>query len=1045
MTANRQGLIALFARHRVAANLLMALMVLAGGWALAKLNTQFFPSFELDMITVRVPWTGASAEDVESGITDPLEQELRNLDNLHRITSTSATGVSSITLEYEDGTNMDSALEKVNSAVARTRNLPEGAEKPEVSRVIRYETIARLLVIGSHKREELRHLVHRMRDELLAAGISKIDITGLPEEELAIQVPSKKLLELGVTLEQVARQVQYQSRDLPAGSVGRDDISRQLRSLEQRRDVMGFEDLVIPGANAGDYLTLKDIAHIERRPKEGQETLSVNGKPAVELQLYRSEADDSLRAAQAFQTWLSKTRPTLPPNLELKVYDEKWQLIKERISLLLTNGGGGLLLVVGILLLFLNARVALWVSLGIPVSFMTALAVLYLTGGSINMISLFGLIMALGIIVDDAIVVGEDALTHFEAGEPAIQAAEGGAYRMLAPVVSSSLTTVAAFLPLMIVGGVVGNIMFDIPLIVICVILASLIECFFVLPGHLRSSFTRLRPPGEQLHESGFRRRFERGFTHFRNHGFRHLVTWSVAHRGITLAGAVGVVILAVGLVAGGRIGFTFFPNIEGRLIYATVAFAAGTPPQQVNDFLAQMETSLYQTEHELGGHLITTAVVDHGAGHTAGGGAKRSGDQHGSIAVEMVSPEQRQVTNKAFVAQWEKKLKVPAGVESFTIAEQKAGHPGRDIDLRLVGDDATKLKLAATDLMESLKKVPGVSALEDDLPWGQDQLIYHLTPQGEMLGLDVGKIGDQLRAAYDGYLTQIYIDDGDEVEVRVMLPDSERYRLSSLDNFNVQLPNGTSVPLTSVASLSHRRGFDALRHTDGQLAVSVSGDVDRAVNNSNLIRANLSTSIIPELHARYGVDTYFQGRAEDQSDTLADLRRGVLYAFILMYVVLAWVFASYSKPFVVMAVIPFGLVGAIVGHWLLNLDLTILSLFGFFGLSGIVVNDSIILVTFYQQLKDSGMDAAEAVVEAACQRLRAVVLTSLTTIAGLTPLLFETSLQAQFLIPMAVTICFGLAFSTILVLVVIPTLLSTLEHMRGHFYQKVAGIRSAP
>ena len=1025
--ARPRGLIRLFARHRVAANLLMLLMILAGSWALAKLNTQFFPTFELDVITVRVTWSGASAEDVERGITVPLEQELRSVDNLHSLSSTSALGVSAITLEFDENTNMNVALEQVNAVMALARNLPEEADEPEVSRIIRYEPVARLLLSGTSDRDELRALAEQIRDELLARGISKVDIHGLPEEEIAIQVPGERLLQLGMNLEQLAARIRAESRDLPAGSVGEDDIARQLRALEQRRDLVGLAELPVISDDQGRLLRLDDIATLQRRPQEGQATLNVDGQPVVELRLFRAESADSLVSARTIEQWLGETRPSLPPNIELRLYDQIWHLLKERINLLLTNGGGGLLLVIGILLLFLNRRVAFWVTVGIPTSFMAALAVLYLTGGSINMISLFGLIMALGIIVDDAIVVGEDALTHFQRGEPPTEAVEGGAYRMLAPVVSSSLTTVAAFLPLMLVGGVIGKMMFAIPLVVICVIIASLIESFLVLPGHLRTAFERhgretRRPAGR------FRQRFDAGFDRFRNGPFHRLVRWSVEHRAVTLTGAMACLILAVGLVAGGRLGFTFFPNVEGRLITASVAFVAGSPEERVDAFLRHLQETLHATERELGGPLVTTAVATAGAGQTAGGGPQRSGTQHGSLLVEMVSPEHRDVSNREFIAAWEKRVHVPPGVEVFTITERRAGPPGRDLEIRFTGSDARQLKQASEALQEALKAMPGVLALEDDLPWGQEQLIYRLTPAGRALGLSVESVGRQLRAAFDGYLVQLFQQGEDEVEVRVSLPDKARRHLASLQGLQIILADGGSVPLLEVVSLEHRRGFDALRHSEGQLAVSVTGDVDSSQNNANRIRETLQTSVLPEIEARYNVRADFQGRAREQATTMADLKSGALFAFLLMYIILAWVFASYGKPLVVMAIIPFGLVGAIVGHWLMGLDLTVLSLFGFFGLAGIVVNDSIILVTFYQQLLARGMAAKEAIVEAACQRLRAVLLTSLTTIAGLTPLLFETSLQAQFLIPMAATICFGLAFTTVLVLIVIPALLATLD-----------------
>ncbi|MCG6968890.1 MAG: efflux RND transporter permease subunit [Gammaproteobacteria bacterium] len=1026
----KQGFIALFCRHRVAANLLMIIMIMLGTWALSKLNTQFFPTFELDVITVRVVWSGASAEDVETSITLPLEQELRGLDHLHKITSTSATGVASITLEYQEGTNMDSALEKVNSVVDRTRQLPTDAEDPIITRIVRYEGIASILLTGADNLSELRYLAQQIKDDLIARGVSKVDITGLPEEEVAIQVPTQRLYELGLTLEDIAQRVRQQSKDIPSGSVGRNDTARQLRALDQRRSVIEFEGLPVISDNSGRLLSLGDIASIERRAKDNEVRLTYNGKPAVELSLSRDENMDTLKSARILDEWLTDHRATLPGGVTVHVFDQRWVSIKERISLLLTNGGGGLILVIAILLLFLNRRVAFWVTMGIPVSFMAALAVLYLFGGSINMISLFGLIMALGIIVDDAIVVGEDALTHHQMGEPPALAAEGGALRMLAPVVSSSLTTIAAFLPLMLVSGIVGNIMFDIPLVVICVIIASLIECFLILPGHLRHAFGSMEKRNEYA-KSTARIYLDRQFNRFKDQYFRPMVKSAIHNRAITIASALAVLIVVAGLVAGGRLGFTFFPNIEGRSLFATASFTAGSPPEKIDAFLNHLEQTLYQTEKEFGTELIETAVVRHGLGQSAGGRNVRRGNQHGSVMVEMISSEKRDIRNTEFMNAWEKKVTVPPGVESFTISERRAGHPGRDIDIRLTGDDAFKLKAAATEIAEALKTMPGVSAIEDDLPWGQEQFIFSLTPTGKALGLNVDIIGRQLRAAFDGNLVQLFQDRQDEVEVRVMLPDAERHNLAQLESLMIILPNGETTPLAGVVSITTRKSFEVLRHSEGQLAVSVSADVDRSVNNNNTIRANIRANFAQRLASQYGTTMAFQGRAEDQASTISDLKRGALFALIFIYIVLAWVFSSYSQPLIVMAVIPFGLVGAIIGHWVMNIELTILSLFGFFGLSGIVVNDSIILVTFYQKLRAAGMAVNQAVVEASCQRLRAVLLTSLTTIAGLTPLLFETSLQAQFLIPMAVTICFGLAFSTLLVLVVMPAFLSVLEHIR--------------
>lgn len=1006
----------------------MAMMLLAGIWALANLNKQFFPSFELDFVNVRVVWTGASAEDVESAITNPIEEELRTLDDLHKMFSTSAEGVSTVTLEYTEGTEMGEAIDKVKERVSLIRNLPPGAEEPEISRIVRYDPVASMLITGPDDLAQLRPLARRIERELLEYGIDRVSIKGLPKEELAIQVPSRTLRELDMSLPELADRVNRASQDIPAGVVGRDDVSRQLRALQQRRTEMDFERLPVISDGLGRRLTLADIGTIERRARKGQIEVTFRGRPAVEFTLQRTETGDSLEAAATFERWLKERKSSLPSGIELHVYDESWSLIRDRIELLVRNGAGGLILVVAILFMFLSGRVALWVAIGIPVSFMAALGVLSVLGGSINMISLFALIMTLGIIVDDAIVVGEDAQSHYSAGRSPSEAAEGGAFRMLAPVMSSSLTTIAAFLPLMLVGGVIGNILFDIPLIVVCVILASLVESFLVLPGHLRGAFATL----ERSTMSRLRARFDGAFGTFRDKVFRPAVTAAVGGTSITIALAVASLLLAVGLVAGKRVPFNFFPTPESSVLSAKVGFVAGTPPERVRAFMQHANDALDAAVATFDEPLLEVAVIrlgEHGQGRT-----RQTGDQFATLMVELVDSDKRSVRNSTFIDAWNERIILSPGVESFSISARRAGPPGRDVEVKLTGADAGTLKSAALELNRELLAVQGVRNVDDDMPFGPEQLIYDITPLGASLGLTVESIGRQLRAGYDGQVAQIYQDGDEEVEVRVMLSDNERHRLASLQDFAIVPPSGRAVPFSDVVSVTTRQGFETLRHTDGRLSVLVTADVDPAVTTSNEVNQQLTETVLPKLKERFGFEYSLEGRAAEQRETLADMGRGLMYAFVLIYLVLAWVFSSYGWPFVVMTAIPFGLVGAIAGHWLLGVDLTILSLFGLFGLSGIVVNDAIILVSFYKELKASGMPYQQAIVEAACQRLRAVMLTSLTTIAGLLPLLFETSLQAQFLIPMAVSISFGLAFATLLVLLFIPALLMVHERIHRRF-----------
>ncbi|HER35394.1 MAG: efflux RND transporter permease subunit [Halothiobacillaceae bacterium] len=1038
---NASGLLERFARHRVAPHLVMLLMILGGLFAISRMNIQFFPNFAVDVVSVSVVWTGASAEDIERGITEPLEERLRSVPNLDSMTSTSAQGISTITIEFLQGTDPVLALNDVREQVDTFRNFPADAETPRISRVPKFDPVGRLLIYGDVDRDALRHWVDRFERELIDRGIDRIDVNGIPEQRIAIEVPSSTLVQLGQSLPQISETVNALSRDVPAGEFGSADGGRELRAVEQRRRPIEFADLSVI-ARPEARLDLGMIARVVQEPRRDSLLMRHNGVPAAELVLQRAQHGDSLEAAKALQTWIDDTRPTLPPQLNIEAYDQSWQLIRDRINLLVTNGAGGLILVLVLLYLFLPGRVAFWVAAGIPAAFLAALAILWLIGGSINMISLFALIMALGVIVDDAIVVGEDADAHFRGGEPALTASQGAARRMFWPVMASSLTTIAAFMPLLVVGGTIGQILRDIPVVMICVIGASLVEAFLVLPGHLRGAFggqDNARPdPGRPGGFARFRAGFDRGFERFRDSHFRRAVRFAIGHRTVTLATAVATVILAVGLLAGGRLGFTFFPTPESQILYANATFVAGTDRERMEAFMAELEASLARTEKELGEPLVQTAISR--LGSTLGPQNSTQGDQLGSMLVELAPPDDRETRNAEFIRTWKQNTAVPPGMENFSISSRQGGPPGADLTVRLKGGETGDLKAAAVSLAETLKSLPGVVDVTDDLPYGRQQITFSVNAQGRALGLTTAEVGNQLRAAYDGALSQIFQSGPDEVEVRVLLPREERRQIGSLDDISLRTDDGGFVPLRQVVDLGSQRGFEAIRHAEGKRAVEVSAEINRSLTSAETLKAALQEDTLPSLASRFGLDYSFEGRQADQRDTMADMKFGLYLGLALMYVVLVWVFSAWTMPLIVMTVIPFGLVGAIAGHWLMNIDLTILSLFGLFGLSGIVVNNAIILVAFYRDQLAAGLSVDEALEQAAVQRLRAVMLTSLTTIGGLTPLLFETSLQAQFLIPMATSIAFGLGYSTLLVLFVIPALLS----LRESISQRVVPMQSA-
>ena len=661
------GVLGAFAAHRVACNLLMAVLVLAGSFALHKLGTQFFPTFAINFANVQVTWPGAAAEDVAAAITAPLERELRGLAELREMTSTSSQGSSRIALEYEEGTDMGEAVDQVKERIASIRDLPATAEEPQIAQVINYEPVARLLVAARHRGVDLRPVVREIESELLERGIAKITITGLPEEEIAIQIPSAVLYELDMSLQDVARRIAASSRDLPAGDIGELDVSRSLRALEQRRRELGFEDLALLSDGEGRLLRVGDVATVERRARAGSRLVQYQGLLAVSLLLSRASDSDSLESARIVSQWLEEREGTWPPGMEVILYDQVWHLLRERITLLLKNGLGGMVLVVAVLLLFLNARITFWVAAGIPVSFMGALAALHLLGGSINMVSLFALIMTLGIIVDDAIVVGEDALAQHQTGARPLAAARGGAERMLAPVLASSLTTIAAFLPLMLVSGIIGRILFDIPLVVTCVILASLVECFLILPGHLRgalSATARRRSPNR------IRKRLDAGFERFRARVFRPAVIYAVRRPVTVLCTMVSVLMLAIGLLAGRHIAFNFFPTPESTTLDANVTFVAGTPAHRVRTFVNHLEQTLRETESHFGDRLIRVAVAHLGAIPAIDNQPATRGDHLGALMVELIAPDERTVRNTQLIEAWRERIVLPPGLEVFS-------HPG--------------------------------------------------------------------------------------------------------------------------------------------------------------------------------------------------------------------------------------------------------------------------------------------------------------------------------------------------------------------------------
>ncbi|MEE9253476.1 MAG: efflux RND transporter permease subunit, partial [Pseudomonadales bacterium] len=872
------GLIEVFARHRIAANLAMIMMTLAGLWAIRNIHTQLDPAVDWPQISISLDWPGASAEDVEQLVTVPIEQELRGLTQLREIRSTSKNGNAFLFLEFLHDSDMQHALDQVKQRVANVRGLPPDIEPPRISRSIAMESIAEVLVTGGGTLLELVPLVREFETQLRARGIEDIRFIGLPQEELAIMVPSQRLAELHMSLDELAVEIGRQSRNVPAGSIGRGHGSRQLRSIDQQRDSLGFEQLNL--ANEGRLIQLGSVAEIVRRPKDHQIEVQRDGRAAIEMRLLRRTETDALTTAQALHDWADDTRPTLPQGVEIYIFGEVWVLLRDQLTLITKNGLSGLVLVVITLFVFLSGRVGWWVTLGIPVSFLLALAIYYgAFGGGINILALIAFIMAVGIVVDDAIVVGEDAATQYEQGKSPIDAAVGGARRMLIPVMTSSLTTMAAFIPLLLFGGAMGDIILTLPTVLLCVILASLIECFLVLPGHLKGSFIKM----QATTPSRFRRRFDAAFTHFREERFRPLLRHALDYPGATFCAALSAVLLAAALVISGRVNVNLITGISLESLEAQVAFSSGANENDQAVFIRHLEQTLATTTAEMGDGNVTSYLTRYNLAQFSR--ERKEGDQYASLLVEYGFEEVRSLKPQTFVNRWRELVRRPPYVEQLYMGVAGGANHGQpDITLVLRGKDVPTLKQASEELGDALAGYEGVSNVIDDLPYGREQLIFALTPQGRALGLTTSSVGRQLRAGYNGERIQIFNQNETELEVRVMLPDDERDNLASLKQFPVRAPAGTMVPLGTVASLSQRRGIDLIQHNNTELAVRVSANVDPDQNSSFTITNHLRENALPDILDKYGISFGLSGKSESDAMILRTMGLGAILTLIFIY-----------------------------------------------------------------------------------------------------------------------------------------------------------------
>lgn len=1018
------ALIGFFVRHPTAANLFMVVMLAVGFFSATQINTQFLPSLNIPVIVVTVPWPGASAQDVESQVLEAVEPELRYLDGITEVRSIAREGSGLVTLEFTPGTNMAQALGEVEQTVAAITTLPLGSERPIVRQIAFYEPVARITVTGPLSEPEIKTHARTIRDGLLRAGIDKIEFVGLRGEEIRVKVDEAKLRELNLSLNDVSRRIREATEAVPAGRLT-GQLEIQLRAVTDRQTPEMLQSVEILTRPSGEKVLLRDIAAVTLDFDEDDVLGQIHGKPAIELRIKRALSADTLETMAIVDRYLESARASLPADLVVTKYAVEGRYIVERLRILIINGLQGLVLVLLALVVFLNVRVAFWVALGIPVSLAVTLGIMWLSGQTLNMVSLFGLIMMIGIIVDDAIVVGEHSATLSERGYSPLAAAEGAAVTMFKPVMAATLTTQFAFLPIFTVDGNIGQVMQAIPLVVIAVLLASTLECFLILPAHLRHDSGQFgRNPG------AWRVRFEAAFNGFRDGAFRRAVAWSYRWRYTVLAGFIGAMIICLGLLAGGRIKFHFFLAPEAELVRASVVFTPGLPLEDQAKALKIVENAMAAAEVGLTGgasDLVTATFTTYGSFDAF----ERVRLQNlAQIEIELTPAEKRTITTAQFVAAWRAAMPTIPEVTTLAISPIEPGPPNRAIAILIQDAPVEQLKAAAVDMSDALKRFAGVTAISDDLPYGKQEWILSLTPHGVALGFTLEGLSGQLRDGFQGAIANRFARGDEEVTIKVMrqqgLPGP-----AELERLQVRSPQGQWVPLSTVVTWREVDSFSLIRRDGGRRTVTLSADIDRAVTTASEVAAVLDRDILPAIAAKHGVSYRFAGQIKDTQQSMADLKLGGLLALVMIYVCLAWIFEHYWRPLTIMAIVPFGLVGAVVGHVLLGMDLTVVSLIGLLGLTGILVNDAVVLVDRIGERLTEGEAVEDAAIGASQDRLRAVILTSVTTIFGLLPLLFETSRQAQFLIPLAVTLVFGLLFATLLVLFLIPILFAIGEDIR--------------
>ncbi len=1080
---NKKGPIAWMAGNSVASNLVMLILILGGIMMLFQIKQEIFPEFALDYVVVTVPYKGASPEEVEKGVLLSIEESVRGIDGVDEVRSRAMSNAGNVFIKTLHKADLNKVKQDVQQAVDRITSFPEDAEEPNVTTIVSKKQAISLIVYGDYDKKTIRHYAEKIRNDLLSNShlqekpkpppknlsflgkakffiqrkianfskpkgeIEQVELFNSEPLEISIEISQKNLRKYNLTIADVAKKLDNASIELPGGGVKTQKGEVLFRMKDRKEYGVDFAKTAIKTLSNGTELLLEDIAIIKDGFEEVDAFATYNGHPAVLMNVFRIGNQTPTQVANLVKMYIKKYNKTLPKGLMVANWGDKSELYQGRINLLLKNGYIGLIVVFILLALFLEIRLAFWVTLGIPISFLGTFLFLPAMDTSLNMISLFAFIIALGIVVDDAIVVGENIYDNHKKGLSFKDSAILATHEVSHPVIFSILTNIVAFLPLYFVPGFLGKIFRVIPIVVIIIFLISLIECLFVLPAHVASQKEnfqkKLFPPFSWLYN--MQQRFSDWFSNLIHQVYGPFVRLTLKYKYVTIAGGLTIFILTVGYIMSGRLGLSMFPKIESDRAVVIVKLPYGAPFEKTRNVEKILVNAAKEIAKENGGDKLVRGIFSFIGGN--GGDPQQfasslnaSGGSHIiRIDVRLTSEETRTILASEFTKIWREKTAHIIGLDSI-IFKSDAGGPGAEVAISIGANHKhlDTLREVSSKITDALSKYSNVSDIEDGFPEGNEQIDFILLPSGKSLGLTSSDVARQIRNSFYGAEVARHQRERNEVKTMVRLPKSERISEYNIENLIIRTPIGKEVLLGEITKITRGRSYTVINRNNGKRRVTVTADVTPRKSAFQIL-GDLQKTLYPKLLKEYpGLSFTVEGKQKDMRENIESLKYSFPIAMLIIFALLAIPFKSYIQPVIIMISVPFGIVGAVIGHIIMGYSLSMMSMFGVVALSGVVVNDSLVLIEFANKQRDNGVDIFTAISSAGIRRFRPIMLTTLSTAGGLAPMILETSFQAKFMIPMAISLGFGILFATLITLILVPSLYLIIENFKkkkGNYY----------